>query len=192
MSEIFKDIKGFEGYYQVNQFGKIFSIRKGIYLKTQINNSGYELVHLSIKKNRRAMTVHRIVAIAFLYNPESKECVNHIDGCKTNNNISNLEWVTKSENMKDLFAKGRGEKTKVKARERMKSVGFNYGFHNSQKNLSKATPIKVLYKGRIVSFRSIRAASIFFSVNDKVLKHNSIKINGELTINIDKHIKKTA
>lgn len=101
MEEVFKDVVGFEDYFQISNLGKIFSKRSNKILKLHTNKSGY--VSLATKIGGRQGTshcfrVHRLVAEAFLPNPENKLEVNHKDGIKTNNKISNLEWVTSSEN----------------------------------------------------------------------------------------------
>jgi len=102
MEEVFKDVVGFEDYFQISNLGNIFSKRSNRVLKTHITKRGY--VSLATKIGGRQGTnhcfrVHRLVAEAFLPNPENKPEVNHIDGIKTNNKISNLEWVTAEENM---------------------------------------------------------------------------------------------
>ena len=113
--EVWKDIEGYEGVYQVSSKGQVRSVdrditqqkdgtvftrrMKGRVLKTQLINSGYELVNLSKGNIRDARTVHRLVARAFIPMEEDRKDVNHKDGVKTNNCVSNLEWVTRSENI---------------------------------------------------------------------------------------------
>lgn len=106
--EEWKDINGFEGLYQVSNFGNVKSLaryvnhwqgglrfRKEKILKPFIKQ-GYHYVDFGRKKQYR---VHRLVAQTFLDNPYDKPDVNHIDGNKLNNEVNNLEWVTASENM---------------------------------------------------------------------------------------------
>lgn len=103
MQEEWRDIAGFEGKYQVSNFGRVRSLpwpghhNKIAILKTFQQNSGYLVVTLNGGKKKLA---HRLVAEAFLENPDKKPYVNHKDGDKTNNNLSNLEWVTPKENYK--------------------------------------------------------------------------------------------
>ena len=95
--EQWKDIPGYEGLYQVSTLGRIKGNR-GI-KSLRIDKGGYLTVWLckcSAQKNYKA---HRLVAIAFIPNPENKATVNHIDGNKQNNCVENLEWATHSENI---------------------------------------------------------------------------------------------
>lgn len=98
MKEIWKDIEGYEGRYRVSTLGKVYSCVSEKTLKTA-NTRGYLIVCLTMHRKQVNHKVHRLVALAFLGNPENKPQVNHIDGIKTNNNISNLEFVTPSENI---------------------------------------------------------------------------------------------
>lgn len=94
-----------EGWpYEVSSHG---NIRRGEYLKKlQVNQQGYQRIQLSHGKKVKTFPVHRIVAKAFIANPGNLPQVNHKDGNKTNNNIENLEWVTRSENLLHAFAIG--------------------------------------------------------------------------------------
>lgn len=93
-----KDIKGFENYYSVSDDGKIFSKVRRKYLKLNYKKNGYVYVTLQVKNKKFTKRVHRLVAEAFIKNPDNKPFVNHIDGDKSNNSIKNLEWVTGKEN----------------------------------------------------------------------------------------------
>ena len=109
MEEIWKDVVGFEGLYEVSNFGKVHSLRKNVpkeKMLTPFNNDGYLRVTLRVNEKSHNMLVHRMVATAFIENPEGKECVNHIDGNKKNNCVSNLEWATKSENTRHAIRLG--------------------------------------------------------------------------------------
>lgn len=123
-NEIWKDITGYEGLYQVSSLGRIKSltrfneyynaihkiktkrIQKEKILNYSKNNRGYLQVCLTKNGKSKTYIVHRLVAKAFLSNSKSKEQVNHIDGNKENNSIDNLEWVTSSENNKHAFITG--------------------------------------------------------------------------------------
>ena len=97
MEEIWKDIIGFEGLYQISNLGRVKSLYKNIIRKPQKAPSGY--FFLTLHKNGKIynLNVHRTVAIHFIGYREGLE-VNHIDGNKGNNRVDNLEWVTRSEN----------------------------------------------------------------------------------------------
>lgn len=101
-----RDVCGYENIYKVSNDGEIWSILSGRKLKPYLSPQGYEIVSLWKDSKPTKMTVHRIVATVFLDNPDGKPEVNHIDGNKTNNKVENLEWVTKSENMKHAFNNG--------------------------------------------------------------------------------------
>ena len=95
--ETFVKIEGFENY-EVSNLGKVRNIKSGKVLKPQLNRNGY-LMHLLYENNKQKhLYLHRIIAIAFIDNPEEKPCVNHIDENKLNNDLSNLEWCTVKEN----------------------------------------------------------------------------------------------
>ena len=95
--ETWKDISGFEGIYQVSNRG---NVRRNGRIKSQaIDHGGYCTVSLSVQSKQRTMSVHRIVATAFIPNPDGKRTVNHKDGNKLNNSVENLEWATHSENI---------------------------------------------------------------------------------------------
>ena len=99
MKEIWKDIKGYEGLYQVSNLGRVKRITTGRVLKPLKHANGYLMVKLSKNSIVYTKTVHRLVAEAFIPNPEHKSEINHIDENKTNNNVSNLEWMTRTENI---------------------------------------------------------------------------------------------
>lgn len=104
MEEIFKEIEGYEGLYQVSNYGRVKSLNynrtgKEKILKSYSNTDGYLSVDLRKEGKRKSCKVHRLVAQAFIENPNNYEEVNHIDEDKTNNYITNLEWCTHFYNM---------------------------------------------------------------------------------------------
>jgi hypothetical protein len=121
--EIWKDVKGYEGLYQVSDLGKIRSLDrlkkgknnslskiKGKLLKPRIDK-GYYIISLSKDGKKKTFLLHRIVAINFIDNPFLKKTVNHINGIKIDNKLENLEWCTYSEN--NIHAHNIGLKNQV-------------------------------------------------------------------------------
>lgn len=107
MEEIWKDIEGYEGIYQVSNLGRVKSfdtkdklgrIRTGRVLKPLKHTLGYLNIGLYKNNTVSKKLIHRLVAQSFIPNPENKPEINHIDEDKTNNNINNLEWSTRKEN----------------------------------------------------------------------------------------------
>ena len=107
-SETWKDVVGFEGLYKVSNKGNIYSVERrdsrgnrcgGRILKTKYGGKGYRQVNMYKNGKSKTTFVHRIVADAFIPNPENLPQVNHIDEDKDNNNVKNLEWCTHKHNM---------------------------------------------------------------------------------------------
>lgn len=84
--------------YLIDENGQIFNTKTNKYLKGSIKNTGYKMALLSIDGKKKDYAIHRLVAEAFIPNPNNKPVVNHKDGNKLNNCVSNLEWTTYSEN----------------------------------------------------------------------------------------------
>lgn len=93
-----KDILGYEGEYAITCGGCIWSYKSEKFLKTRFNRDGYEVVNLSKNGILKTFSIHRLVAQAFIPNPNNYSQVNHIDGDKENNNIWNLEWCSAKQN----------------------------------------------------------------------------------------------
>ena len=113
--EIWKDIPGYEGLYQVNQWGDIYSLITNKKLKWSIHKDGYKIYNLHKNKKAYLMTAHRAVALAFIPNPDNLPVINHKDENKLNCYVDNLEWCTHSYNNN---YNGRQEKIQKKSLER--------------------------------------------------------------------------
>lgn len=114
MEEIWKDIKDYEGIYQISNLGRLRSLdrmlsikrygkfyykkRKGKMMCPSLNTNKYYHVKLMNGDNKKIYSLHRLVALHFLPNPNNYEIVNHIDSNKQNNKLDNLEWCTKNDN----------------------------------------------------------------------------------------------
>lgn len=111
--EIWKDIRGYEGLYQVSNLGRVKSVARRVcnhpsgstrqmqehFITPTDNGNGYKIVGLRSDHKRQNKYVHRLVAEHFLENPQGKNYVNHIDFDKSNNRASNLEWCSQKENV---------------------------------------------------------------------------------------------
>lgn len=98
MQEIWKDVKGYEGYYQVSDNGNVKSLRNGKILVPAITIHGYKRITLCKNGKKENKVIHRLVAEVFLDNPKNYPCVNHKDENKLNNFVENLEWCDKKYN----------------------------------------------------------------------------------------------
>ncbi len=122
MTEEWRPVKGFEKAYEVSNQGKVRSVRRSIIqlrgskrtwqtvpekiLRQDTDKDGYKKVSLAYYKKRQRSFVHRLVAEAFLQNPDNKPQVNHKDSCRSNNSVENLEWCTASENTRHGYQYG--------------------------------------------------------------------------------------
>jgi hypothetical protein len=90
-------------HYIIHPDGRLFNSRKKEYLNGSISRAGYLRYTISVKKYRFRVSAHRLVAIKFIPNPEGFPIINHKDGNKLNNNVSNLEWCNQSHNVKHAY-----------------------------------------------------------------------------------------
>lgn len=134
MAEIWKDIPGYEGYYEVSTEGNVRSVDRiincpwGNVYKAKgkpkaICKDKYGYLHVCLSKEGKKSypPLHRLVALAFIPNPYGKPCVDHIDGEKTNNKVGNLQWCTIKENNRNPITRKR-HKEIVWSEERNKRV----------------------------------------------------------------------
>lgn len=173
MNEEWKSVVGYESLYVVSNTGKVKSIRTGKMLATQINNSGYELVSLNNNK-RKLITVHRVVATAFIPPLPGRPQVNHKNGNKLDNSLENLEWVSRSENMQHFFScPVRSKPTRDKARERMREVGRVYGAQNIADAIGiHPVSVELTCGSNKIQFPSLRKAAIHLGVDHKTVRRN--------------------
>mgnify|MGYP002679946246 CR=1 FL=1 len=139
MGEVWKDIKGYEGLYQVSNLGRVRSLNYGRSGETKLlkqgTTNGYKRVFLYKNGKGKNYFVHRLVAMAFIPNPNNLPIINHKDEDSSNNNVNNLEWCTQEYNLnygtrnerasKSKKGKHRSEETKKKISESSKGKTFS-------------------------------------------------------------------
>jgi len=170
--EIWKDIEGYEGYYQVSNQGNVRSLDKIITNNKGVTyerlgkilsfnlNAGYPQIYLSKNGVVRTYRIHRLVAQAFIPNPENKPTVNHKDETRTNNNDWNLEWATYKENsnygtLPDRFSiVHSGRQVSIETRNKLSEA--RRGYKHSEETCKK---ISEGNKGKIVSAATGRKIS---------------------------------
>ena len=175
MNEIWKDIEGYQGCYQVSTLGRVRSLdrvtgKQGKYCKGQIikphisGKARYYIVQLS--PSRKWFSIHRLVAKAFIPNIDNKPCIDHIDGDRFNNEVSNLRWVTPSENQNNPISRQR----KINS---LKGIVRPKGSENK-----KAVPIKGtnIHDNSVIYFGSLTEAVKYLKI--KNCGHISQCING--------------
>lgn len=133
-----KAVKGYEGRYEVTENGEVISLIKGArnksgykILKHWLEKDGYHTITLWKNRKPKQFRVHRLVAEAFIPNPSRLAQVNHIDGNKDNNAVSNLEWVSLEENIRHayeigIYKKGEERKESKLTNEQVKWIRENY------------------------------------------------------------------
>ena len=138
-SETWKDIVGFEGLYKVSDKGRVYSVERvssrgrrygGRMLKPKYGGKGYPQVNLHKNGMSKTKSVHRLVAEAFIPNPENSPQVNHIDEVKDNNEVSNLEWGAREHNLNyrtqiERSAQARSKKVRAVDAETGEVLTFN-------------------------------------------------------------------
>lgn len=154
-----KKIKNYEDNYEIDDLGNIYSLPRNGTIKekkiisSKINKYGYKQCHLMKNNKMKTFLVHRLVAQAFIPNPNKLPQVNHKDGNKSNNCVNNLEWVSVSSNTKHAFDNNLG--------------GFrDSALRNLEKmNSNKYKKVLLEKDNQIITFNSTNEASIFLETN---------------------------
>jgi len=158
-----KDIAGYEDFYSVTKFGEVFSKRRGIFLKGFLGGGyRYRAVSLCVARHQKVFMIHRLVAKAFIENPERKREVNHIDGDKLNNSVENLEWVTAKENVQHAIRTG------LRSATPCKETLFKKGFDAKRSKLTEADVITI--RDRHMIGETFRSISKDYPVNESNIR----------------------
>lgn len=161
-TEIWKDIPNYEGIYKVSSHGRIISIKDKNIIRKQATLKGYKIIDLFKNGVCKMHRVHRLVAQAFIPNPENKPCIDHIDGNRANNMISNLRWVTIKENQNNPVTRKKLSQRKVKPHNEKpilqikgsKIIARYKSIHDAARKLNiTATNICAVCKGREKSYK---------------------------------------
>ena len=132
--ELWKDIEGYEGLYQVSNRGRVrsFLMKNGRGLSSiphilmaKIDKYGYEKYNLRKNGVTKTFTAHRLVAKAFIHNLGNKDTINHIDGNKRNNNVFNLEWASVKENIHHAYRTGLTPKTPLNNKKSKRTMQYD-------------------------------------------------------------------
>lgn len=169
-----KDIVGYERKYAVTEEGQIWSYQNNKFLAQTLNKvTGYYYVGLWINNNNKTVPIHRLVAIAFINPVIGKSVVNHKNGIKTDNNVGNLEWVTKSENEDHAIKTGLRLYTNRLSRDEFIDVLWDIINGESYASASMRVPYKVPFLS--TKIRQIAKEIGMVDLLDHSLKEQRIK-----------------
>lgn len=146
-----KKIEGFNNRYSVSTNGEVRNDERNSIVKPMLSTSGYHYVHLVIDRKKYTKYVHRLVGDAFLENPNGYPQIDHINGCKTNNHVSNLRWVSVRENYHAYGCETRGKNRRVPVAARHLS-------------------------GQILTFASRQDAAAHFNCSDTQIAYNRLYV----------------
>lgn len=173
MTEIWKDIEGYEGLYQISNWGRVKSLnynrtgKEGI-LKPIPTNNGYMIIGLYKNRKPNQYSIHRLVAQAFIPNPDNLPQVNHKDEDKSNNCVWNLEWCTAEYNMNYGTRNERSSENRKGKYNGEKH--WNYGKHRSKKTKNKISKNnKGKHSKKIIN---LDTGEIFNSLSEAGEKYN--------------------
>ena len=178
--EIWKDIKNYEGLYQISNLGRVKSLERKVknkngyrvvnekILKPILNNKGYYTYGLRKNSKLEQFLLHRLIGENFLENKNNYPCINHKDGNKLNNNIDNLEWCTYEHNVKEAFRLGLNTYTF------QKNFKHNYwiGKFGKEHNCSKSVLQYDMNENLINEWDSITNASRETNINYYSISNN--------------------
>lgn len=160
--EMWQDINGFQGLYMVNPNGDIMSCVRNKILKACLDTKGYKIIRLSKLGKKKTTTIHRLVGLAFVPNPNNKPQINHKDGDKLNNCYWNLEWCTRDENIahaKEIGLIAYGEYNTAAKLSNEQAIGIFTDQSRSYSELSKAYNVSKRCVGFIKNKETWRKAT---------------------------------
>jgi len=171
--EIWKDIQGYEGLYQISNLGRVKSFSWGIEkIKNLSISNGYYRIMLFNKQGYKSFYVHRLIGIAFIDNKNNKPCINHINGIKTDNSIINLEWVTHKENNQhkfDVLGYVASKETRLKISQSQK--GLKTSKETKDKISQNSTSKKSVYcTSTLKEWKSIKECAIDLNIDYAYLR----------------------
>jgi len=185
--EIWKDIKGYEGTYQVSNKGRVRSVDRAVLNKNyQVNyvkgkmlanifdKDGYKQVSLYKKGTQKEFKIHRLVALTFIEKIDGKDCVNHKNCIKTDNNANNLEWCTTQENTEHAKANGLYMKAaavrKYNKEQKGKDLSFEKIILDTQTGIFYDT-VKDASDSKCIKFSYLKKALLGYSNNRTSLRY---------------------
>ena len=164
MNEIWKDIQGYEGLYQVSNLGRVRNSKNKL-MKTYLRN-GYCRIDLSKEGKRSKHSIHRLVATTFIPNPENKPQVDHINTVRNDNRVDNLRWVTPKENMNNPITRNKIVEITSSEEFRVKMSKIGKG----KPNIKNRKKIVCITTGK--EFNSVEEGAKFYNMHASSLSYN--------------------
>lgn len=164
MKEEWKNIEGFENLYQISNLGRFKSFKyKQARILRKGDAMGYEIIRLFNNKKIYTLKVHRLVASHFIENQDNKPEVNHKNGNKKDNTVFNLEWVTKSENIRHAISTGL----------RSVKIGESHGYSKLNEDQAKKIKYELNHLGNseLAKLFNVNRATIYMVKQNKNWKH---------------------
>lgn len=153
MNEVWKEIAGYEGLYEVSNLGRVKSLNHPqlFILSPVLTVFGYHEVSLRKNGSAKIFKLHRLVATTFLENPLNKRCINHKSGVKINNAVDNIEWCTYSENTKHMY--------------RVLNVQPGSTWDNTEYPLKARSVSSIDNNGNIETYKSLTNAATYHNIH---------------------------